>query len=106
MIKQVKPDIPVITLICDVCGDESDRPIRRKQLTFIEEFQEYENYPLDACPTCGAVEVLNMNLPEDETDLACEMTQEEWDTRHLIKNIKKYALSVTQTLSTSYPPYK
>lgn len=35
---------------------------------FIPEFGEYENYKTTPCPTCGNVEVLNLNIPSDETE--------------------------------------
>lgn len=56
-----------MSLKCDICGHEFEKPVPNISLRFLSEFNEYENLAVQ-CPNCNGYEIFNMNIPPDDTD--------------------------------------
>lgn len=78
-----------IRSVCS-CGTSYNTPLNGWEPAFIEAFGEYENFHTDPCPTCGTINVHNMNIPEtefceQEIEEAPFMPWEETDYRHNVR---------------------
>lgn len=55
-----------VGLTCQHCERDFEVDLSGAVLEFLPEFNEYENLPIQC--ECGALEVFNMNIPENDTD--------------------------------------
>lgn len=55
-------------VLCDYCDEEYSTNLNSVDSKFDEFWGEYYNPPLE-CPHCGAVEIINVNLPEVHGDV-------------------------------------
>lgn len=92
----------VIMQKCDVCERTNEVELEQQTLEWLPEFNQYKNLNLPECE-CGTVEVLNMNLPDDESDLADIIPGDEWLSRHLVKNIKRFVMGESSVVLSTIP---
>lgn len=97
-----------VTQQCDKCGTTITFVVTRtgEGLRYLEEFAEFENFKLGDCPECTCFEILNMNLIYDEYEISDRIPEEEWTSRSLVKNIKRYLNNETATIETTIPDKK
>jgi len=82
----------IMSLKCDKCSKEYQTPIPNTTVKYIEEFDEYENLPIQ-CPYCGTLEIFNMNLPINDTDepfATGELPLEEEIQRYYVRLLMRY----------------
>jgi hypothetical protein len=67
LLKGDEPGRPALDITCQKCGTEYESPYEPgKIVKWLEGFNQYENFPSDPCPNCGAIEVFNMDLTAEE----------------------------------------
>jgi len=81
----------VLFLRCN-CGNEYNHSLKTGQrLKFKTEFNQFQNIPANPCPNCGAVEVFNMNIEDEELNLEdideINMPLKEVNQRHYVLEI-------------------
>ena len=52
---------------CNMCDKLEEHDLPNSEKKFKDEFAEYENIEFH-CPSCGGIEIFNLNIPEDDTD--------------------------------------
>jgi len=83
----------VLFLKCK-CGTEYKHLLRvGEKLKFQAEFNQFENLTANPCPSCGTVEVFNMNIEDDEfifEDIKLmNISDKEINQRHYLREIIK-----------------
>jgi len=83
----------VLFLKCK-CGTEYNHSLKIGQrLKFLTEFKQFENLPTNPCPICGAVEVFNMNIEDEQLNYEdikkMNMPNKEINQRHYLIEIIK-----------------
>ena len=89
MIKSLDKGKPALLIKCTECGtDYESKYIRGHMQKYLKEFSQYENHVTTPCPECGAIQIINLNLPPEElTETFFEevkMAQEEIQQRRAI----------------------
>ena len=83
----------VLFLKCK-CGTEYKHLLKVGQrLKFLTEFNQFENLPTNPCPSCGTVEVFNMNIEDEQLNYEdikkMNMPNKEINQRHYLIEIIK-----------------
>jgi rubredoxin len=77
---------------CNICKHEYQAVIPDITVRFLPEFGEYENLNVQ-CPSCNSIEVLNMNIPLDDTDepfATGDLPIEEEIQRYYVRLLMRY----------------
>jgi hypothetical protein len=80
----------VLTVRCANCNKEVRRDMVDVVSNFLPEFNQYENVVVEC--TCGSLTVVNVNIPENDTDEPFETGElplEEEIARHYVRSLQR-----------------
>ena len=84
----------VLFLKCNKCGTEYNHALMMGQkLKFLADFNQFENLPTNPCPSCGTVEVFNVNIEDEQLNYEdikkMNMPNKEINQRHYLIDVIK-----------------
>jgi len=93
-----------ISISCFNCGAIYMIKIdKTKHKIKVDELGETIALCLGICKKCKASIHLNMGLPDDESDIADQIPDNEWANRHIIKNTRAFLKGSASTISSNIP---